>query len=143
MRCAKMLMHAPAHRLKAELSLSDAQIKKIESRRDNFLNKRIDMRAKIDRLRIPLRKEIQQELPNEQRVLQLMRKTRGVHGRLQEERVKTLLGTARVLTPEQRSKLRKLCRQRAGKGFEKGRGWGRMHKVRGGKGLGPVRNSES
>ena len=133
------LMHAPPDVLKARFGLTDDQVTKIDGIRVNFLKKQITYRAEIQKLRLEHRQLFQSDLPNEGKVLQAMRKTRGLRGKLAEERVKTHLKIMATLTKEQRTKIRTECGPmmgpkgwgHGGKGWGRGRGWGH-----GGKGWG-------
>lgn len=119
-RCSRMLMHASPDRLKAKLGLTDQQLAKIEPVRTNFLRKRIRFKADLKQQRLDLRRLMWQEAPSEGKVLALMRKSRGVRGRLAEERVKAHLKVLSILTPDQRKKVRARCGGPGGGGFGDG-----------------------
>jgi Spy/CpxP family protein refolding chaperone len=118
-------MRAHPDVLKTKLGLNDGQVALVKKVRTNFLNKRITARAEIQKLRLQMRTLYESsDIPNEQKLLNLMRKMRGQRGRLTEERVKTHLRIMRVLTKEQRVQLRAKCMERGwGKG-PRGKRWG-------------------
>ena len=129
LRCVRKLFHAPSFVLKDKLGLNLQQIAKIEKIRDNFAEKRISSKAELARTQLKVRKLLQQDLPQEAQVLQVLRKARTIRGTLKEEKVKAALWMLGTLTPEQRASLRKDCYRRHqmgrfGRGPGHGRGWG-------------------
>ena len=135
LRCARLLMWAHPDALKAKLALNDGQVARISKVRMNFVQKRVTVRAEIQKLRLQMRTLYESsDIPNEQKLLNLMRKIRGQRGKLNEERVKTHLRVMRILTKEQRVQLRAKCMELGpGRGF-RGRPWGRGRRGPGGPG---------
>ena len=126
--CGRMLMHPEM--LKAKLGLTDAQVARLQSIRTNVMSKQIQARAEAQQLQLKQRELFQADLPDQNKVLDGMRKVRAVRGRMAEERVKAHLAMLSTLTKEQRAQLRSQCLaagpgqgQWGGKGM--GRGWGR------------------
>jgi len=150
LRCAKMLMHAPPDRLKEKLKLSDAQISKLEPLRMNFLTKKIKGKAEVQLNRLKMRRLMQADLPDQNKVLKLMRKQRNIRGRIHEEGLKAYISALKIMSAEQRKDFRVKCRKmgkgrhfkRFGRGgFGRGKfgpgggfGRGRGHGPRGGGG---------
>lgn len=133
--CGKMLMHMPPEELKAKLKLDDKQLARAEALRDNLANKHIDLKAKLAKDALKLRKLMEADLPDQGKVLAQMRRMRSTRGVLAEEKVKAYLGFLSLLNAEQRKQVRELC-HRPGRGFGKGWGPGRRG-GHGGRGWGP------
>ncbi len=131
MGCAGMLMRAHPDMLKIRLGITDAQLAKIQAVRNNVISKRISSRAQLAQIRLKLRTLGEQDLPDEKKVLNLMRTARGVRGRMTEEGVKAHLKILRMLKKAQRAMLRATCAQRTGWGQRGNRRWGK-----GGRGFG-------
>jgi Spy/CpxP family protein refolding chaperone len=116
-RCAGMVMRAHPDVLKARLGLSDQQVQQLVPLRNNLMSKSITLRAQAAQLGVQLKTVMEADLPDQAKVLDLMRKMRGVRGQLQEERAKAGLKAMQILTKDQRTKLRTECGP--------GAGWGR------------------
>ena len=108
-RCGRALMHAHPDVLKAQTRTHWCQLKTIQAVRTNFFNKRVDLRAAMDKEQIKLRALWDADVPNEGQVLAHMRKVRGLRGKLHEERVKAQIKVLRTLTKQQRTTLRANC----------------------------------
>ena len=139
--CGRMLMRVPPQELKAKLKLDDKQLARATALRDNLANKQIDLRAKLAKNKLKLRKLMEADLPDQHKVLAEMRRMRGTRGVLTEESVKAYLRFLAVLTAEQRKQVREMCSHR-GRGFGKHwrhdrRGRGGGHGRGGGPGWGP------
>jgi len=134
-RCAKLLMHAHPDVLKAQLGLSDAQIKQIEPLRTALLSKGITVRGQIAQLGLQLKGQFDADLPDQAKVLDLARKIHNLRGQLAEERLKTGLKMLTILSKDQRAKLRARCGGPGmGMGMGKGNGKGWMGRGHGGPG---------
>jgi Spy/CpxP family protein refolding chaperone len=126
-RCMRHLMMAPPEALKARLGLSDQQIGQIQSIRTNVLTKSIKLgsEAKLTGLQlIPL---MQSDIPDEGKVLAVHRKVRSLLGQIAEERIKAGIAVLKVLSKDQRAKMRAECLsggRGGGPGKEKGKGFG-------------------
>jgi Spy/CpxP family protein refolding chaperone len=111
--------------MKEKLQLTDVQIRRIDAIRMNFQNKRIDLKARLSRLRLKSQQLMQQDQPPQDKVLQMMRQRRHLRGLLAEERVKAQLKIRATLTPKQRQQLLQLKAKRGfgNKRFHNQRGW--------------------
>jgi Spy/CpxP family protein refolding chaperone len=128
-RCGKMLMRAHPEMLKEKLGLNDDQITRIRTVRNDFLTKRVRLQSQAAEQKVRLRILFEEDLPNEGKVLDAMRKARNAKGRMMEAGVKTQLKLMRVLTPQQRKEMRKKCHNR-----RRGNRFGKSGKGRFGKG---------
>lgn len=135
-RCGGMLMRAHPDVLKAKLGLNETQIARVRAIRTNLASKRIKLHAEVQQLRLKQAELFEADLPDQNKVLGLMRQVRGLRGRLAEERIKAHLGVLSVLTKDQRTQLRTQCATMA-KGRWGGKGWGRGHGRGRGWGRGP------
>jgi len=122
--------------MKERMGLSTQQIKTIVAARDNFFQKRIVHHAEVQRTKLQMRKLMQQDLPPQKQVLQVMRKARNLRGKVKEERVKTHLKILSTLSADQRKTLRKRCRQRGFRGEMGRQGQGRGQHRGKGRGMG-------
>ncbi len=132
-RCGKMLLRAHPDMLKEKLGLSDDQISNIRTARNAFLTDKVKLESKAAEQRVRLRILFEEDLPNEGKVLDAMRKARNAKGQMMEAAVKTQLKLMRVLTPEQRKEVRKKCHKR-GRGDRYGKAGKRGFGKRGFKG---------
>lgn len=138
-RCRKLLRAHPDV-LKAKFGFTDAQIKKIHAIQDNFASKRIAHGARAMQLKIKLRRMMQQDTPNEARVLALHRQIRALRGKIAEEGIKARIRTMGSMTKQQRTQFRQKCGKHGKRGWQGkrgrgGRGWGRGPR---GPGKGPM-----
>ena len=142
-RCGKMLLRAHPDMLKEKLGLSDDQISNIRTARNAFLTEKVKLESKVAEQKVRLRILFEEDLPNEGKVLDAMRKARNAKGQMKEASVKTLLKLMRVLTPEQRKEMRKKCHKRGrGDRFGKAgkRGFGKRG-LKGGQGFNSKRGT--
>jgi Spy/CpxP family protein refolding chaperone len=139
--CGPALLHAHPDVLKAKMGLNDAQIKKIQALRNNFASQRIKLQAQAQQLMLQMSTLLEADLPDQNKVIDLSRKIRGVRGQLVEEGIKTALKVGQILTKEQRTAMRAQCPRMGmgmgmGMGMHGGMGMGRGGMGRGGMGRG-------
>ncbi|MFH1132631.1 MAG: hypothetical protein V1754_14950, partial [Pseudomonadota bacterium] len=108
-KCGKVLLHAHPEMLKKKFGLTDEQISRIRKNKVNFFEKKISLRSQIDLLGFQLGLLFEEDLPDQGKVLNLMRKKRSLKGQLKEEKVKSILNAMAVLTKEQRDQVRARC----------------------------------
>jgi len=120
--CPSILMYAPADVLKTKLGLDDRQLQNIEAIRNNFFTKRDQLQRLLEKQWDKARSLWAADLPDQKQVLDHMRETRQIRGRLHEERVKAHLKVLALLTPQQRFTLKAQC-----PGFGMGRRGGFGH----------------
>lgn len=120
--------------LKAQLGVNDAQAKQIQALHKAYLAQRISDKAELDKAKLEMQTLMQEDLPDEGKVLAQHRKIHAAMGKIAEEGLKTRLKVLKVLTKEQRTKLRTLCPMDGPGGFGKhgprghrwgGGGWGK------------------
>ena len=124
------LMNAPIQRLKQKLSLTPAQVQKIKAlRAKNPRAKMMKLRQEKRLLRAKMRAEMLETQPNLLKVAVLHGKLQKVQQKMGDLRFKNRLACFKILTPEQRMKMRSMRGQRFGKRhgrFGRGRGHGRF-----------------
>lgn len=109
LRCSRKLFHMPPTMLKEKMGLNDGQVAKILKYRNNMLFKKAAAKGKLATLKVKMRIEMEKDLPNLDTVLKLMRQLRNVRGTKWEEKIKAKIWAMKVLTAEQRKKLRASC----------------------------------
>ncbi len=124
------LMNAPIQQLKQKLSLTPAQVQKIKAlRAKNPRAKMMKLRQEKRLLRAKMRAEMLEKQPNLLKVAVLHGKLQKVQQKMGDVRFKNRLACFKILTPEQRMKMRSMRGPRFGKRhgrFGRGRGHGRF-----------------
>jgi Spy/CpxP family protein refolding chaperone len=120
MRCVRMLFKAPADQLKSQLGLKDEQVTQLQAIRSNVKTKGEPIHQTLKLHREEMRKLMEQDIPEQEQVLKEVRQGRTLRGKLQEEKIKAAIKALKVLTAEQRTMLRQVCKDQAG------HGWGRQ-----------------
>ncbi len=141
LRCTQRLFHQDPAVLQTQLGVSPAQIKKIHGYRNNLWLKTAKARGKMATLGAKMRIAMDEDVPNEGKVLGLMRQLRSVRGTIIEEHLKAGLWALKTLTAQQRATLRQNCNRRnrrglRGRGGRGGRGNRGNRGGRGGRGMG-------
>jgi Spy/CpxP family protein refolding chaperone len=131
--CAGALMFGPPDALKSGFGLTDSQIQKIESIRSDLETKMEKHRSKLQSLYLKKRTLMQEDMPPEEKVLELERDIASRRADVAEERIKAWLSIMGELTPQQRANIRAAC---APPGSRMGRGPGRRGMRRGPPGRG-------
>lgn len=121
--CVHMMMHAPGDKIKGKLGLSEEQTKRLQAIHDAFSSAKVTLEAEIAKAQLAKQKVMREELPNERAALATTAKLRAARGKLIAERIKTAFKVLKVLSKEQRAKLRQECTSMWGKAG-KGKGFG-------------------
>jgi len=123
-----------------QLGLKDWQVKKIKDLVYNTQKKTIPLRAKMQSARLDLRRLMDADKPDRNKVLKQLEVVGGIEIQLKKSHIGLLLSVRSQLTREQRTKLLQLIKERRGKRWRhfKGRGHGRgKGGPGGGRGFGP------
>jgi len=115
--CIKGLMMAPPDILKAKLGLSDQQVSQLQTIRTNVMTKTIKLGSEAKLTAITLIPLMQADLPDEAKVLAVHKKVSSLRAQIGEERIKAGIAVLKVLSKDQRAKLRTDC-------FSRGKGGG-------------------
>jgi Spy/CpxP family protein refolding chaperone len=103
----------------AEKIGADAQtIAKIKDLAYNANKELIDLRAEMERAHLEMKRLMDLDSPDEKLILQQIDKTGAVEIKLRKNRISLILAVRKLLTPEQRTKLKQLMEER--KGHERG-----------------------
>jgi Spy/CpxP family protein refolding chaperone len=135
--CGRGLMRAQPDLLKAQLGLSDAQLGQLQAVRTNMVNKEAQLRGQMQQHQLQMQSLMAADLPDLNKVLEVERKIRGLHGQLTEERIKAHLKFMQLLSQQQRTALRAACPGGGGRGLAwRGGGHGQGRGGKGGFGFG-------
>lgn len=109
--CGGMLMRAGSWKLK-KAGLNDTQVTQLKSIRTSYKKTTIPLRSKIKLIRVDLRNLMDNPNVDQAKVLTLVSQINELKGKIKLLRVKTRLQIRALLTPEQRQKMRKMCRRK-------------------------------
>jgi Spy/CpxP family protein refolding chaperone len=123
--CPCFVLQTAPDLLKAQLGVTDAQLKRLGAIRDKLATRRVDLLAALDKEQIKLQTLWYADLPDKSQVLRQQRNVRVLRNKLSEEHAKAHLEILRVLTRSQRAKLRSgWAGSAAGTGWAGGSGRG-------------------
>jgi len=109
-------------RLRKELALTDEQVERLHKIRVEEEKNSIQTRADLELRHIELRELLRADNPDHDAIMQKVDQVIALEGKMQKQRVETLLSARGVLTPDQIKKLKALGEER---GPERGRMMGR------------------
>jgi Spy/CpxP family protein refolding chaperone len=118
--------------LAAELGVPEGVIKQIKDKAYKADQEAIKLRADLDSARLEMRRLMEEEKPDQAKVLKQVEIAGGLETELQKNRIRLLLSVRELLTPEQRRKLQQVMVERKGR-----RGMGRDGDDNDERGMGP------
>jgi len=107
--CAMFLMHAHPGAIKSRLKLNDQQVVDLEKLRTTFLANRIKLQSQVQQNQMKMSELFQAESPDENKILDLERRTLSLLNSIAEDGVKTYLKMLQTLDKAQRAELRDQC----------------------------------
>ncbi|MED5463484.1 MAG: Spy/CpxP family protein refolding chaperone [Myxococcota bacterium] len=107
--------HSNPVELVSELGVSDAVIKEVKALHRASRDARLEMKFKLDQARNALRDLLDADAPSESSVMAQVDTVGVLRTQLKKARLRTRLQIRALLTPAQRTKFRKLKRQKRGK----------------------------
>jgi Spy/CpxP family protein refolding chaperone len=116
--CEMLKIHAK------EIGLTEEQLKKIDQMCSKTEKSMIDLRAKVDTLRVDMRTEMDKDKPDRATVLKLQEDINKLHGDLGKLRLTQMLDIKDLMTPEQAAKCKELRTKRLLEMRERGFGGG-------------------
>ena len=106
--------------LAAELGVADTVVKQIKDKAYKADQDAIKLRADLDSARLEMRRMMDEDKPDQAKVLKQVEVVGGLETELKKNRIRLLLSVRELLTPDQRKKLQKIMAER----MEHGRGMG-------------------
>ncbi|MDJ0668967.1 MAG: periplasmic heavy metal sensor [Desulfobacterales bacterium] len=89
-----------------KLELTEAQIKKLRDADFTFREKRLELKAQLDRLDLQMAKAFSADTLDQKTVLELAQKISDVRGRLYTQKIESRLVMEKILNADQMSKLK-------------------------------------
>jgi Spy/CpxP family protein refolding chaperone len=113
-------------RVRQYLGLTDDQVARLHKIGIDAEKTSVQVRADMEMRHIELRELMRAENPNESAIMQKLDEVNSLRGKIEKQRVQTMLAARGVLTPEQRQKVKTFMEHR-GEGGGPGRGPGMQH----------------
>ena len=128
---AGLLRMAENPRVRQYLGLTDEQVGRLHKIGVDAQKASVQTRADLELRHIELRELLRADNPDHDAIMQKLDQVNALQGKMEKQRVETMLSAKSVLTPEQQKKIKTFMENRAiGGGMERGR----MMERRGGQG---------
>jgi len=132
---AGFLRMAENPRVRQYLGLTDEQVGRLHRIGVDEQKASVQMRADLELRHIELRELLRADNPDHDAIMQKLDQVNALQGKMEKQRVETLLSARSVLTPEQQKKVKTFMENRA---YSGGPERGRMMERRGGPGRPPA-----
>jgi len=126
-----LLRMAENPRVREYLSLSDEQVERLHKLGLESEKTSVQARADMQLRRIELRELLRADNPDHDAIMKKLDEVNALRGKMEKQRMETMLSARSVLTPDQQKKLKTF---RQNRGFGDGQGRGRSMERRGGMG---------